>query len=84
MARDPVARQFGIVFRVGDKVQDLCRTVFKNDLALCNGEDTYELPVPVTFVIDTHGVVRFAHVELDYMTGRAELDEVVAALEAFV
>jgi peroxiredoxin len=79
-----VARQFGIVFRVGDELLDLSRTVFKNDLALRNGEDSYELPVPATFVIDAHGVVRFAHVEVDYMTGRAEPEEVVAALEAIV
>jgi peroxiredoxin len=80
--RNAVARQFGIVFRVGDKVQDLSRNVFRNDLALRNGEDSYELPVPATFVIDGRGVVRFAHVNVDYMTGRAEPQEVIAALEA--
>jgi peroxiredoxin len=58
--------------------------VFKNDLALRNGEDTYELPVPATFVIDGSGIVRFAHVDVDYMTGRVESEEVVAALEAIV
>jgi peroxiredoxin len=76
-----VARQFGIVYRVGDELQDLSRTVFKNDLALRNGEDSYELPVPATFVIDANGIIRFAHVEMDYMTGRAEPEEVVAALK---
>jgi len=80
--RNAVARRFGIVFRVGDEVQDISRTVFKNDLALRNGEDTYELPVPATFVIDRSGIVRFAHVEVDYMTGRVEPAEVIAALEA--
>lgn len=82
--KNTVARQFGIVFRVGDEVQNLSKTVFKNDLALRNGEDSYELPVPATFVIDAQGVVRFAHVEADYMTGRAEPEQVVAALEAIV
>lgn len=82
--RNAVARQFGIVFRVGDEVQDLSRTVFRNDLALRNGEDTYELPVPATFVIDRSGIVRFAHVEVDYMTGRVEPEEVVSALETIV
>jgi peroxiredoxin len=82
--KNTVARQFGIVFRVGNELQDLSRTVFKNDLAVRNGEDTYELPVPATFVVDVSGIVRFAHVEADYMTGRAEPAEVVAALEAIV
>jgi len=80
--RNAVARQFGIVFRVGDEVQNLSRTVFRNDLALRNGEDTYELPVPATFVIDRTGIVGFAHVDVDYMTGRVEPEEVIAALEA--
>ncbi len=79
-----VARQFGVVFKVGDKLQDLSKTVFKNDLALKNGEGSYELPVPATFILDAHGVVRFAHVEVDYMTGRAEPEEVVAVLATIV
>lgn len=79
--RNAVARQFGIVFRVGDKVQDLSRNVFRNDLALRNGEDSYELPVPATFVIDGRGIVRFAHVNVDYMTGRAEPKDVIDTLE---
>ena len=80
--RNAVARQFGIVFRVGDEVQDLSRNVFRNDLALRNGEDSCELPVPATFVIAGRGIVRFAHVNVDYMTGRVEPEEVIAALEA--
>ena len=75
-----VARQFGIVFQVGEELKEFSKNVFKNDLALRNGEDSYELPVPATFVIDTTGVVRFAHVDVDYMTGRAEPEAVIAAL----
>ena len=77
-----VARQFGIVFKVGDQLQDFSKNVFKNDLALRNGEDSYELPVPATFVLDADRIVRFAHVEVDYMTGRAEPDQILAALAA--
>jgi len=58
--------------------------VFQNDLALRNGEDSYELPVPATFIIDRSGIIRFAHVEVDYMTGRVEPESVVSALEAIV
>src|SRR5271170_3701346 len=77
-----VARQFGIVFQVGQELRDFSKNVFKNDLALRNGDDSYELPVPATFVIDATGVIRFAHVDVDYMTGRAEPEMVVAALES--
>jgi len=77
-----VAQQFGIVFQVGEELKEFSKNVFKNDLALRNGEDSYQLPVPATFVIDTTGIIRFAHVDVDYMTGRAEPEAVVAALEA--
>jgi peroxiredoxin len=77
-----VARQFGIVFQVGDGVKELGKNVFKNDLELRNGEGSYQLPVPATYVIDTSGIIRFSHVDADYMTGRVEAETVVAALEA--
>lgn len=77
-----VARQFGIVFRVGEELQAFSKNVFKNDIALRNGEDSYELPVPATYVIDSSGVIRFAHVDVNYMTGRAEPEAVIAALKA--
>jgi peroxiredoxin len=76
-----VARQFGIVFQIGDELKDFSKNVFKNDIALRNGEGSYELPVPATFVIDTTGVIRFAHVDVDYMVGRAEPEAVIAALK---
>lgn len=77
-----VARQFGIVFQIGDDLKELSLNVFKNDLAIRNGDDSYELPVPATFVLDAGGVIRFAHVQVDYMTGRAEPEEIVVALKA--
>ncbi len=77
-----VARQFGIVFRMGEELQEFSRNVFKSNLPGRNGDDSYELPVPATFVIDQTRIIRFAHVDADYMTGRAEPEAVVAALEA--
>jgi peroxiredoxin len=76
-----VARQFGIVFRIGEELREFSKNVFKNDIALRNGEQSYELPVPATFVIDKAGVIRFVHADADYMTCRAEPDGVVAALK---
>ena len=76
-----VARQFGIVFRIGEELREFSKNVFKNDIALRNGEQSYELPVPATFVIDKAGVIRFVHADADYMTGRADPEGVVAALK---
>jgi peroxiredoxin len=77
-----VARKFGIVFRIGNEVRAFMNNEFKNDIAVRNGEESYELPVPATYVVDTKGVIRFANVDVDFMTGRAEPQAVIAALEA--
>jgi peroxiredoxin len=76
-----VARQFGIVFQVGQSLKEFSKNAFKNDIALRNGEESYELPVPATYVIDTAGIIQFAHVDVDYMLGRTESEMVVAVLE---
>ena len=79
--KNKLARQFGIVFQVGDGVKDLGKSRFNNDLELRNGDGSYQLPVPATYVIDASGIIRFSHVDADYMTGRVEAETVVAALE---
>lgn len=76
-----VARQFGVVFQMGEDVKTLSKNTFKNDIALRNGENSYELPVPATYVVDKAGVIRFVHVDVDYMTGRAEPEAIVTALK---
>ena len=77
-----VAKQFGIVFQVGKELSEFARNAFKNDISLRNGQDSRELPVPATYVLDSAGVICFAHVEVDYMMDRVEPEEVVAALQA--
>ncbi|MCB9847706.1 MAG: AhpC/TSA family protein [Phycisphaeraceae bacterium] len=51
------------------------------DLSKSNANGRWELPAPATFVIDTDGVVRYAHAEWDYRTDhRADPDEVIEAV----
>lgn len=76
-----VARQFGIVFQLGVELREFSKNVFKNDIAVRNGEPSCEFPVPATFVIDKAGIICFAHADADYVTGRAEPEAVVAALK---
>ena len=75
-----VARQFGIVFKLGDELVKLYRQ-FGHALEDFNGADGgRELPVPATFLIDGNGIIRLAHVDVDY-TRRLDPDEVVKALK---
>lgn len=79
-AGNRVAREFGLVFRVGDDVREKYRA-YGIDLARSNGDDSWELPVPATYVVAPDGTITYAFVEADY-TRRASPDDVVAALAA--
>lgn len=75
-----VARQYGLVFAVGEEVAERYR-LSGIDLAAINGDNSFELPIPATYVIGTDGVIRYAFVDADYRV-RAAPDAVVSALRA--
>ncbi len=79
-AGSTVSRQFGLVFASDPAVKDLSLNMFKNDVGARNADGTWDLPMPGTFVIDGDRTIRYAHVDADYMTGRAEPKDVVAVL----
>ena len=64
-AGNRVARQFGLVYQLSDALKAL-QTGFGNPIPKFNGDDSWELPMPGTFVLDQEGIVRLAHVDADY------------------
>ncbi|MFZ1917231.1 MAG: peroxiredoxin-like family protein [Terriglobales bacterium] len=78
-AHNDVARQFGLVYRVPEEQQGLYRATFVN-LPFTNGDESWELPIPATYVIDRDGTVLFAAANEDY-TGRPEPLEILSVLE---
>ena len=64
-ARNGVARAYGLVFKLSDGLQSL-QKMFGNEPPKFNGDDSWELPVPGTFVIDSAGIVRLAFADPDY------------------
>lgn len=73
-----VARQFGLVFTLPEEI----RTIYKgfgHDLAARNGDDSFELPFPATYVIGKDRIIRFTFVNADY-TKRAEPSDILAVL----
>ena len=73
-----IARQFGLVFKLSEKI----RPVYSNfgiDLPRFNGTDTFELPVPATFIINQQGRIQAEHVSADYKQ-RMEPEDILAAL----
>ena len=75
-----VARQYGLVMQVDEAMRPLYQQ-WGFDLPTFNGDDSWELPLPGTFVIDTTGTVRAAYVNKDY-TQRMEPNDIIAALTA--
>jgi len=60
-----VARQFGIVYKLGDAMNQVSAG-FGLDLTQFNGDDSRELPLPGTFVIDQSGTIQFAQAFADH------------------
>lgn len=84
-AGNVVSQAYGLVFQVDAATRERYRAV-GIDLAASNGTraagrpDTWELPVPATYVVATDGTIHAAFVEADY-TRRATPEQVVEALE---
>lgn len=70
-----VARQFGLVYRLPEDQKAILRRSFVN-LALANGDESWELPIPATFIIERDGRIAFATADPDYTERPEPLDTV--------
>lgn len=73
-----VARQFGLVYTLPDELRAVMRS---NNKALpgINGDESWELPVPATYVIGRDRRVALAHLDVDYRR-RLEPETILEAL----
>jgi peroxiredoxin len=62
-----VARTYGVVFRLSEPLQKL-QTMFGNPTPKFNGDDSWELPMPGTFVLDREGTVLLSQVDASWMS----------------
>jgi peroxiredoxin len=74
-----VARQFGLVFVLPEELRPIYAG-FGIDIPAANGDDTFELPIPATYVIDHDRKIRMAFVDADY-TQRVDPEIVLSALK---
>ncbi len=79
-AHNQFARQFGLVYRVPEEQQGLYRSTFVN-LPFANGDSSWELPIPATFVVDRDSSILFACANEDY-TNRPEPLEILSVVES--
>jgi peroxiredoxin len=73
-----VARDFGLVFKLTEKMQEIYKN-FGIDLVLANGDQSYELPVPATYVIAQDSIIQLASADPDY-TNRLDPQIIIAEL----
>jgi peroxiredoxin len=74
------ALELNLLFWVGDEKREAMKAA-GFDIAPFQGNDTWMLPVPATFVVDRDGIVRARYIDPDYRR-RMELDDIVAAVAA--
>lgn len=72
------ANEFGLVFELAPELHELYLK-FGINIPESNGNDSWEIPLPGTYVIDKDGTVQYAYANADY-TKRAEPSEVITKL----
>jgi peroxiredoxin len=73
-----LARQFGLTYRVPEAQEAVYRRAFVN-LPLANGDESWELPIPATYILNRDGTVIYASANEDY-TERAEPNDILRTL----
>ena len=61
------AQQYGLVFTLADSLQPIYNG-FGINLEQANGDDSHQLPLPATYIIDTKHVIRYRFVDVDHTT----------------
>ena len=77
-AGNKVARQFGLTYRVPETQESIYRRAFVN-LPFTNGDESWELPIPATYILDRDGTVLYSSADEDY-TQRPEPSDILRAL----
>ncbi len=73
-----VSRQFGLVFTLPESLRPVYASI-GIDIPSFNGDSTFELPIPATYVIKQNGEIAFAFVDVDH-TQRMEPADIVKIL----
>jgi peroxiredoxin len=79
-AGNKVAEQMGLVFSLPEALRAIYEK-FGIDLPAYNGDDSFRLPVPATYIIGQNGVIVYGFVNADY-TLRLEPRDILANLPA--
>lgn len=74
-----VAKKFGLVFTLPESLRPIYNN-FGIDISAHNGDSTFELPLPATYVVAADGTIVYSFANADY-TQRLDPAEIVIALD---
>ncbi|MEM9007701.1 MAG: peroxiredoxin-like family protein [Cyanobacteria bacterium P01_F01_bin.86] len=72
------AKEIGLAFTLPEELREIYANL-GGDLQKFNGAGNFNLPIPATLVVDSTGMIAFAHVDVDYTT-RANPEDVLSAV----
>ena len=75
-----IAKSFGIAYDLAEELRPVYAR-FGHALSEKNGDESWVLPIPATYVIDRDGTITLAFVDVDYRN-RLEPAEILAALQS--
>jgi len=76
-----VARQFGLAYSLDERLRPLYKNEFGIDIGHYSGEDSWDLPITATYVVDSEGLIVEAFTDPDH-THRMEPRTIVETLRA--
>ena len=73
------AKEFGLVFNLAEEIRPIYKQ-FNFDITKYNGDETWSLPIPATYIVNKEGVITESFVSADY-TKRMEPSDICEALK---
>lgn len=74
-----LAKKFGLVWRLPPDLQHMYEAIMTK-LPGYNGDQSWELPLPATYIVQPDGKISFARVDVDWR-GRPEPESILSALQ---
>lgn len=78
-AGNQVARRFGLTYRVSPELQEMYDSIYTR-LPGYNGDQSWELPLPATYIVMSDGIISYARVDADWRQ-RPEPEEILNSLK---
>lgn len=75
-----LAKECGLVFTLPESLRPIYRA-WEIDIPGHNGNDSFELPIPASYIVDMNGNVHYAFMDMDYTT-RLEPDIIIEQLKS--